>query len=243
MTRLYSNTGIPVLAFDADTAEGRDGLREAFGEYELDAKVWLPFAAETYKISRNIEDYLITVTPICPSDLPNANGYAFPLAELTKFQAPPVSRQVYKAWAGTPLHREHRNEIHEDALGVVLDSSLHKIRGYGQGKLWKVMGLAALDKNKAPTEAQQMADGTLRTFSMGTDAGYITCSVCGAADIIEGRASCGHLDPNAPFKVITDFDGTQTLAFKNAHDLRPIELSVVNNPAWSMALSDTLLKT
>lgn len=242
MTRLISNTGIPVLAFDADTAEGREGLKEAFGEYELDAKVWLPFAAKTYNISPNIEDYLISVTPICPSDLPNANGYAFPLSELTRFQAPPVSRQVYKAWTGTPLHLEHDNEDPTKALGVVLDSSLHKIKGYNQGKIWKVMGMAALDKNKAPEQAELMASGKLRTFSMGTDAGSITCSVCGAPER-EGIVSCGHLDANAPFKVITDFDGTQTLAFRNAHDLNPIELSVVSTPAWSMALSDTLLKT
>lgn len=242
--KIFANTGIPILSFDADTSEGKEGLNEAFGEYELDAKTWLPFAAEPYNISPNIEDYIITVTPICPSDIPNANGYGFPLKELTRFQRPPAHRQVYKAWQGTPLHREHVNEDPSTALGVVLDSSLHKIKGYGQDKIWKVMGLVALDKNKAPNEAQQMVDKVLRTFSMGADASYLTCSACGTEiDNNTGRAFCGHLAPGQRFNVITNFDGTRTLAFRNAHGLQPIELSVVNHPAWSIALSDTLLRT
>lgn len=74
---------------------------------ELDFTTWLPFAADTYKISPNISDYVLRKIPLCPSDIPNRNGIAFPLQELIKYQPPPTNRQVYKAWAGCPVHIEH----------------------------------------------------------------------------------------------------------------------------------------
>lgn len=107
MSHRIESLSTPELTFDVDTAEGREGLKEVAGVYELDAKTWLPFAAQTYHISPNIEDYILSVTPICPADLPNRNGVAFPLGELKKFQPPPVARMVYKAWAGCPVHYEH----------------------------------------------------------------------------------------------------------------------------------------
>lgn len=241
MKRFNTPTEDHIFTLDVDTPEGREGLKEAFGAYELDAKTWLPFAAKTYHISPNIEDYVITVTPICPSDIPNRNGIAFPIGELVKFQPPPVARQVFKAWAGVPVHLEHNNSDCTQALGAVLDSSLHKIKGYGGGKLWKVMGLAATDKTKFPEIAQKQLLGEYKTFSMGADGGYFTCSYCGTR--MEPNNHCEHLNPRnaVDWTVVTEFDGSQHLAFRNAHDLIPIELSVVADPAWSTALSDTIL--
>src|ERR1700682_6472592 len=109
----------------------------------LDYETWLPFAAKVYKISPRIEDYILVNTPICPSELPNRNGIAFPTSELARFMPPPTNRMAYKAWKSCPLHLEHANEIHEDAYGVILDTSFHKVSGYGNGKLRKVRGLIA----------------------------------------------------------------------------------------------------
>jgi len=238
--RITSYTEQPLMMFDGDTAEGREGLKEAKGEFELDARVWLPFAAKTYHISPNIEDYVFVTTPLCPSDIPNRNGIGFPLAELTKFQPPPVSRMVYKSWAGVPMHLEHDNKDCTKALGAVLDTSLHKINGFGNGKLWKVMALVALDKTKYTDVVQDVIDKRINTYSMGADAGSFTCSYCGCP--FTERQCCQHLDPLAQIQwnVVRDYEGNQHLAFLNAHDIVGCEFSVVAEPAWPVALSDTI---
>lgn len=207
----------------------------------LDFPTWLPFAAKTYKISPNIEDYLVMAVPICPSDLPNRNGIGFPLNELTKFQPPPVSRMSYKAWSGTPLHYDHKNEIHEDAYGVVLDASLHKISKYGNGKLWKVMGLAALDRTKYPEMARRVLENEINTYSMGAMVDSFTCSYC-KKEMTEHQY-CAHVNPknDIDWRQVRDHEDNNHIAFRNAHGINPIELSLVESPAWVLALSDQIL--
>jgi hypothetical protein len=75
---------------------------------QLDYMTWLPFAAKKYVISPRIEDYLIVSTLICPSEIPNRNGIAFPTSELATFRPPPTNRMAYKAWTGCPVCFEHR---------------------------------------------------------------------------------------------------------------------------------------
>lgn len=145
----------------------------------LDALTWLPYAAKLYHTSPNIEDYILVVTPICPSDIPNRNGIGFPLNELTRFQEPPNARMAYKTWTGCPVHYEHANEDHTAAYGIIFDTSLHKVSDYGQGKLWKVMGLLGIDKKKYPKMAQRVMDGDINTYSMGALVDNFTCSCCG----------------------------------------------------------------
>ncbi|MGL2861194.1 hypothetical protein ACQKA8_08860, partial [Helicobacter pylori] len=86
---------------DAVDAEKDQGLVS-----RLDYETWLPFAAKTYKISPRIEDYIIVSTLVCPSDIPNRNGIAFPRDELARFLPPPTNRMSYKAWKGCPVHLE-----------------------------------------------------------------------------------------------------------------------------------------
>lgn len=205
---------------------------------ELDYKTWLPFAAELYKISPKIEDYIIVNTLICPSDIPNRNGIAFPAKELAKFQPPPTNRMAYKAWKGCPVHLEHDNEVHERAYGVILDASLHKVEGYGGGRLWKVMGLLAIDKNKYPEIAAQVLKKEINTYSMGALVDYFTCGYCGTE--CDVKHCCGHITSpkNVNWKKYRDFDGSTHLAFLNAHGISPIECSIVRDPAWAPALSD-----
>lgn len=207
----------------------------------LDYPTWLPFAAKLYEISPNIEDYILVTTLICPSDIPNRNGIGFPLKELTEFRAPPVSRMAYKAWAGTPLHYEHKNEIHKDAYGVVLDSSLHKVSNYGGGKLWKVMGIIAVDKTKYPKMAERVRTGAVNTYSMGALVDAFSCSYCGAE--LTKHKHCSHVNLNRDidWNIIPHYSGVDHVAFRNAHGISAIEYSIVESPAWTSALSDTIL--
>ena len=204
----------------------------------LDYSTWLPFAAKLYNISPRIEDYIIVSTIICPSDIPNRNGIAFPAQELATFHPPPMNRMSYKAWTGCPIHLEHDNEVHEKAYGVILDSSLHKVMGYGGGKLWKVMGLNAIDKNKYPDIAMKVLKKQINTYSMGALVDSFSCGYCGSP--CTSKHVCAHITSpnNVNWKQYKDFDGSSHLAFLNAHGIQPIECSIVADPAWAPALSD-----
>jgi hypothetical protein len=188
---------------------------------QLDYPTWLPFAAKVYKISPNIEDYILVNTIICPSELPNRNGIAFPTNELARFMPPPVSRMAYKAWQGCPVHLEHDNEDHEKAYGVILDASFHKVQGYGGGKLWKVMGLLAIDKNKYPDVAQKVLTKEINTYSMGALVDSFTCGFCGTE--CTAKYCCQHISSikDVNWKMHKDWDGSQHLSFLNAHGVNP----------------------
>jgi hypothetical protein len=205
---------------------------------QLDYATWLPFAAPVYKISPHIEDYIIVNTLVCPSDIPNRNGIAFPARELAAFQPPPTNRQSFKAWTGCPIHLEHDNEDHEKAYGVMFDSALTKVTGYGGGKLWKVMGLLGVDKNKYPDMAGKVLRKEINTYSMGALVDYFTCGYCGTE--CNAKHVCSHITSpqNVNWKLYNDFDGSSHLAFLNAHGISPIECSIVADPAWAPALSD-----
>ncbi len=204
---------------------------------------WLPFAAKTYHISPNLEDYIIVNQMICPSDLPNRNGVSFPIEELVRFLPPPMNRQVFKAWAGCPVHEEHDNEDCTKAVGVIFDTSIRKIKGYGDGKHWAVYGLLGIDKNKYPQLAAEVASGKINTGSMGCMADEFRCSVCGSKASDNAMLNCAHISStkDVNWRYVVDA-GVKKLAFLQAYGLSPIEYSVVRDPAWATCLSDTILK-
>lgn len=193
---------------------------------------WLPWAAKTYCISPNLDDYVVKNMPICPSDIPNRNGIGFALEELLRYQPPPIARQAYRAWTGCPVHYEHANEDCTTALGVIFDTSLRKIRTHGGDKIWMVHGLIGVDRKKYPELAARFLSGDLNTGSMGALADVFTCSICGSV-VKKEIFGCGHV--GSPDKVnwrIVSHAGEQKLAYLNAHNLSPIEYSLVEDPAW-----------
>ncbi len=196
----------------------------------MEYETWLPFAAKTYHISKHPESYLVVPVIIMTSDLVNRNGVAFPLQELVKFQPPPIARQAYKAWCGCPTHWEHDNEDVTKAHGVVFDSVLRPLSGYGKGKLWKVVCLLGFDKDKYPDRVQKIARGEINTYSMGAWADSFTCSYCGSE-----IGKCHHLDPKSNMDF---YEYAGQLVFRNACGISPIEVSAVEDPAYTVALSD-----
>ena len=230
----------------ADNAVAADQpTADISGPEQTAAKIdtsWLPFAAKTYKISSDLNDYVIVNIPICPSGLPNRNGVAFPLEELIAYQPPPISRLTYKAWTGCPVHLEHDNEDHEKAIGVIFDTSLRVMQGYGDGKHYVVYGLIGIDKTKDPETAQKFASGAMNTGSMGALADYFTCSVCGHAATSNRFTSCSHISSTEEVNWrILDVNGERVVAFLNAHVLSPIEYSCVADPAWATCLTEMVL--
>lgn len=136
------------------------------------------------------------------------------------------------------------NENCEDAIGVIFDVSLKKMpEPYGQGRIHNVVGVCGIDRTKAPEVAEKFASGKIDTVSMGALADYFTCSICGA--IIDSTHHCSHIkgtSADVNFEPVVDSFGNIHVAFLNAHNLAPIETSVVADPAWAPALSDTILQ-
>ena len=187
----------------------------------------LPFAAKELQISADPRDYLIHPVPIMISDLPNRNGFAFPLNELVKWN---VERgcPAYQGWRGMPMYSEHQSDDHKTALGMVVDVSLRRIDHMGKGLFWKVMALAAVDRNKNSEIAEKMDKGELNTYSMGAMVDFCTCSYCGA---VAGR--CSHVDEENDKVNFYELNGQ--IVFKNVHGVNPYELSVVADPAYGTA--------
>lgn len=187
----------------------------------------LPFAARELKLSSDPKDYLIYPVPIMYSDLPNRNGFAFPLTELIRWNVE-LGCQAFKGWAGMPMYTEHQSDDHRTAIGMVIDARLTKIGSFGKGKFWKVVALAAIDRTKNPKYAEQVEQGKIDTYSMGAMVDYCSCSYCGS---VAGK--CSHV-PESNDEV-TFYVKNGKLVYKNVHGVKPYELSSVADPAFGVA--------
>lgn len=110
--KVYASSG----DFPWTKNEARDRLR-SIGEYEpktslakINGKTidysWLRGAAETYRISPDIHDYLLTEVPIVTVTIPNRNLHCFPYDEVTYFD-PRFGKFVYQTFIGKPTYADH----------------------------------------------------------------------------------------------------------------------------------------
>jgi len=201
------------------------------GAQTLDFQMWLPAAAVEYRISPNVQDYVLTPVLTIPTELPNRNCVGFPRRELVKFNIE-AGRLAYKTFIGKPVHVEHDNEDPTKAIGVIVDSVLRPTRGYGAGRMHRLFKLLAVDRTKNPMMAQKIIDREVNTYSMGAWVKSFECSYCGAP---MGR--CSHLHPNRP----RDFyELMGRLVYRWCIGVNGFETSVVFDPAYSVAASDIL---
>jgi hypothetical protein len=212
------------MALSSEMTGGESGQR-------LDADSWLPSAAPHYQLSKDIKDYVIVPVPAIMSDIPNTNGVAMAKGELLAFR-PDSGRPSFKTWKGKPCFREHANQDISLAKGVILDSYVSPVRGYGKG-LVKVMMLAAYDRSKDPILCNQILAGEENAYSMGAYFEGYNCSICGG-----DKGRCKHTDPRSPLKIDPV---TKTLAYRNIYGIEGFELSSVASPAYIIAISDNLL--
>lgn len=231
-SQIYS-PGKPVLAKDI-TSSG----------FSLDFASWLPFAAECYNISKDPKDYLLYPVPILYSDIPNRNGIAMPLAELLAWNRN-RGCQAYATWRGMPMFAEHKSDktgkkgedevaLLQQALGVIADVALRPITGFGGGRFWKVMALAALDRSKGAEYVSKVEKGIINSYSMGAMVNSWSCSYCGAGE----EQGCRHIDPK---KAVVFYELNGRLVYKNVHGIDAYELSIVADPAYATAFSDLQL--
>ena len=136
---------------------------------------WLKGASETYQISSDIKDFLITEVPIVTVDFPNRNGHAFSYDELTYFD-PRFGQFIYKTFIGKPAYSDHNNKSFPDAKGVHFDSSLRYFPGWD---VWKIYVLLGYDRTKDSALARQIEKGQRRSYSMGAWVSYFLSSING----------------------------------------------------------------
>lgn len=201
----------------------------------LDMATWLPFAAAPLHISPRMEDYVMVPVIVMPTDLPNRNGVAFPLKELIAWDTE-IGRQAYKTWKGMPTYSEHQNDNLELARGVIADSVMRKLVGYGSGAIWKVLLLLTFDRSKYPDVAQRILSGETNSYSMGAWVNDYECSFCHSQ-----LGKCNHVNPKAPAQINSiPVGGSTHLAFRNAKGIKGFECSEVGTPAYISAISDTV---
>lgn len=152
---------------------------------------WLPFAAEQYLISADINDYVICDIPIVHVDIPNRNLDEFPLEEVSRFD-PTTGRLVYQSFCGKPTHQDHDNKDPRKAKGVIFDANMSKIHGTDR---YAIRILAGFDRTKDRRLVDQILSGKRPQHSMGALVNWTQCSYPGCqATSTTGKIRCSHMD-------------------------------------------------
>lgn len=196
----------------------------------LDVNLWLPRAAEHYNISADIRDYVIQPVVACITDLPNTHGDAFGMKDLLTFN-PKCADLAYRTYRRRPTFVEHANSDYRKASGVILDTRLSPLKGFGEG-YGRLIFLLAFDRSRHPDLCRSILKGEQNTYSKGTYYGAYTCSICGQTFSSASKHFCNHLGK----RVQRLSDGR--LAYKNCHVLEGFECSAVWSPAFICASPD-----
>jgi len=190
---------------------------------------WLPAASETYKISADPRDYVLTDIPIVTVDIPNRNLQAFPYEEVSYFD-PLYGKMVFQTFDRKPCHMDHDNKDPLKAKGVIFDSSLQYVPAYN---VWKIRILAGWDRTKDQWLAGQIVSKKRTGHSMGALVENFVCSYCGAIDTNLRLCPCmrkgkGHVMPD------------RKLVYQQCVGANFIENSSVDDPADITADTDTI---
>lgn len=191
-----------------------------------DCNYWLPYAAEHYRISRDIRDYVLVPVPAMFSDLPNTNGDSLSLGELLRF-IPEYGMQMYKTFKGQPTHEEHDNKDITRAKGVILDCFLRPIAF--NTRYYKVVQLLAFDRTKDPDLVNQILIRAQNAYSVGFYYSAYACSICGN---VVGKginlSPCEHTQLRRGTYKMPD----GRLSYRKCRNGKGFECSVVRTPAY-----------
>ena len=186
---------------------------------------WLQGASDTYQISPDIKDYIITEVPIVTVGIPNRNLHEFSFPEVSYFD-PRFGTFVYKTFQGKPTFSDHNNKIFTEAKGVHFDSSLRKVPGWN---IWKIYVLLGYDRSKDSVLGREIEKGQRRTYSMGAWVSHFINS-------ISGQLSNG----NQPLKYPKGTVVNGRLSYDSCSGVEYFESSSVKGPADVSAESHQL---
>ena len=233
---LEMHTLIKSKDVEISSSGGITGTNDSLGPVKLDQPLdilsWLPYAASAYNLSDDINDYIIVPVLAMPSNMCNRNGIAYSSESMTRFDVQ-QGAPAYATFKGKPTYLEHANANPLQARGIILDSKLRKVNGYGGGKVLKVMQLLSFDRTKDPVLARALLTRELNTFSVGTTVSGYTCSICGSR-----LGQCSHLDKSSKlnFKRVGN-----RLAYKMVEGWTGFECSAVSTPAFPSTIHDGIL--
>lgn len=203
----------------------------------LDITTWLRQAAPHYHISNDIRDFVLVPVVTIPSDLPNRNGVGFPLTSLTEF-IPEAGMLSYQTFKGKPTYYEHKNDDITQAKGVIADTHLRRLMGYGQDRVWKLLKLLAYDRSKDEVLATRILSRDpsrrINTYSMGATYTGCYCSYCD-----QPVDRCHHIDPDP--RSVTFYEKDGHVVHRYMTGIVGFETSAVESPAWMVAISDDLV--
>lgn len=134
---------------------------------------WLKGASETYQISPDIRDYILTEVPIVTVDIPNRNLHCFPKDEVSYFD-PRFGNYIYNTFIGKPTYADHNNKVYTEAKGVHFDSSIRRVPNWNVYKIYVLLGY---DRTKDAALARQIERGQRRSYSMGAWVSYFINSI------------------------------------------------------------------
>ena len=225
-------------SYCVETAEELPEVKN-FKSYVPEVLKFLPLAAKEYRISANIDDYVVVPVTMFPSDLPNRNSVAFPYDELMKFNVE-QGMPAYKTWRGKPTFSEHDHNDYTKAKGIVFDVYMKPMKDV-VGDIYKVIALCGFDRTKDPELANAIATRRRTRYSMGASLDSVECSICGMHSTRSNprNTTCGHVQRGK----ITMFETSQGLkpSYYLARGISGFELSSVGVPAWAAAEeSDTI---
>ena len=205
------------------------------GDYvNIDATFWLPLASEHYHISPKLQDYVLVPVPSVITEMPNTNGDAVTKNELLQFN-PETGLVAYKTFKAKPTFLEHDNQDITKAKGVILDTYLKVLRGFGNDKHYKLIKLLAFDRTKDSDLCNRILKGEVTTYSMGLLFDSYSCSVCNNRVGKNYGRACEHTTLRKP----TYLHNSGRLAYRLMHSIVGFECSCVADPAFSCAISPT----
>ena len=187
---------------------------------------WLKGASETYQISDNIKDFLLTEVPIVTVGVPNRNLHSFPFEEVTYFD-PRFGQFVYRTFVGKPAYANHENKDFVKAKGVHFDASLRKVPGWN---IWKIYVLLGYDRSKDPTLANNIERGQRRGYSMGAWVSYFISSLTG--QISNGSQPLKYPKGTVHDGVLSYDHCTGCEYFESSSVEGPADVSAESNQLW-----------
>jgi hypothetical protein len=201
--------------------------------------------ADTYKISRNINDYILVPCRAVTANIPNENLDAFPLQVLQEF-APNFGCRRYQTFNMKPHYVNHNSGNYSVSRGVILDSSLNADNSASdqvKRAVYESTGLVpdfdvftelliAVDTTKDRALSDGYKSGSVRKFSMGCSCEHVQCSIpeCGKI-ATNDYEMCKHVRSKHARVPVRCEDGLYRVAFEWVLDPVFEEISAVHQPA------------
>jgi hypothetical protein len=192
----------------------------------LEIDSWLPFAAEHYRTSASLKDYVVVPYTIFLTEFPNANGAAFSFDQMSAWE-PNQACLSYQTWRRKPAFQEHANQDPTIASGLIFDSSMRAVPDI-QGTPHRVVLLTGWDRYRYPKLVESVLNKRSGA-SMGAWVRDYNCGCCGAS---LKKGGCRHLDPQRGARMLEE---NGKLVYRLAQGVQGFEVSAVKNPAWRSA--------